>query len=62
MCEANAYIIRDGREEPIMENVDILQPEGDTLRLTSLFGEELTVVGKIKSVNLVDHKIIIEEL
>jgi predicted RNA-binding protein len=62
MCEANAYIIRNGREEPIMENVDILQPEGDTLRLTSLFGEEKTVAGKIKSINLVDHKIIIEEL
>lgn len=61
MCEANAYIIRDGREEPIMESVDILQPEGDSLRLTSLFGEEKTVVGKIKSINLVDHKIIIEE-
>ena len=62
MCEANAYIIRNGREEPIMENVDVLQPEGDTLRLTSLFGEEKTVAGKIKSINLVDHKIIIEEL
>ena len=61
MCEANAYVIRDGREEPIMENVDILQPVGDTLRLTSLFGEEKTVAGKIKSINLVDHKIIIEE-
>ena len=62
MCEANAYIIRNGQEEPIMENVDILQPEGDTIRLTSLFGEEKTVAGKIKSINLVDHKIIIEEL
>ena len=27
MCEANAYIIRDGEEELVMEAVDKIEPE-----------------------------------
>jgi len=32
MCEANAYIIRDGEEELLMEAVDKIEPEDDGLR------------------------------
>ena len=28
MCEANAYRIKDGGEDLIMESVDIVEPEG----------------------------------
>ena len=27
MCEANAYIVKDGREELVMESVDVVEPE-----------------------------------
>ncbi len=29
MCEANAYLVRDGQEELIMESVDLIEPEGE---------------------------------
>jgi len=29
MCEANAYLIKEGQEHLIMESVDIVEPEGD---------------------------------
>ena len=61
MCEANVYVLRDGREERILENVDLLEPLEGKIRLVSLFGEEKIVSGRIKSVNLVDHKIVIEQ-
>ena len=29
MCEANAYVYKDGSEELYLESVDMLVPEGD---------------------------------
>ncbi len=62
MCEANAYIDKNGTEEMFLESVDIVEPEEDGgYRLVSIFGEQKTIKGKIKSMNLVDHKIVFEE-
>ena len=63
MCEANAYIIlKDTSEESlVLEAVDQVIPEGvDTWRLTSIFGEQKVISGRIKSMNLVEHRIIFE--
>ena len=62
MCEANAYIVKDGKEELLMESVDIIEPEDDNRRykLVSIFGEQKTVRGRISLMNLVDHKIFFE--
>ncbi|ROQ93191.1 CooT family nickel-binding protein [Desulfosoma caldarium] len=62
MCEANAYVIKDGQEQLIMESVDIVEPESDdTWRLVGIFGDRKTIRGRIKLMNLVDHKILFEE-
>ncbi len=62
MCEANAYIVKDGKEELLMESVDIIEPEEDNRRykLVSIFGEQKTIRGRISLMNLVDHKIFFE--
>jgi predicted RNA-binding protein len=60
MCESTAYIIKDGREEPVLESVDLLEESGENVRLTNLFGEEKTLRAKVKTLSLVDHKIILE--
>jgi predicted RNA-binding protein len=62
MCEANAYILRDDKEELILESVDLVTPqdEGGFL-LVDIFGTQKIIKGKIKQMNLVDHKIIFEE-
>jgi predicted RNA-binding protein len=61
MCEANAYLVKEGQEQLIMESVDIIEPEGDgTWRLVNIFGDQKTVNGRIKGMNLVDHKILFE--
>jgi predicted RNA-binding protein len=62
MCEANAFLVEEGEERLIMESVDIVEPEGDnTWRLVGIFGDQKTVKGHIKKMNLVNHKIIFEE-
>lgn len=60
MCESNAYIIKDGAEEPIFESVDILEDMDGQVRMINLFGEERIVKARIKMLSLVDHKIILE--
>ncbi len=63
MCEANAYLITDdGKEELVMESVDIIEPEGaDAWRIEGIFGDQKTIRGRIKRMNLVEHKILFEE-
>jgi len=59
MCEANAYLLRDGREELIMESVDLVEPEeGGGYRLVNIFGDQKTIKAQIKQMNLVDHKVV----
>ncbi|UCG64115.1 MAG: CooT family nickel-binding protein [Deltaproteobacteria bacterium] len=61
MCEANAYLIKDGQEKPIMESVDILRPEGKEIYLQDIFGGQRTIKARIKQMSLVDHRILLEE-
>ena len=61
MCEANAYLIKDGEEKLIMENVDTLRPENDGIYLQDIFGGQRTIKARIKEMNLVDHRILLEE-
>lgn len=61
MCEATAYLIKDGREEILLPDVDIIEPDGDHLRLVSIFGEQKVVPASIYRLNLVNHKIILVE-
>jgi predicted RNA-binding protein len=61
MCEANAYLIKDGEESLIMESVDILKPEEEgTWHLMSIFGEQKKIKASIREMNLVDHRILFE--
>ncbi len=60
MCESNAYLLKNGQEELIMESVDFLKPQGDKIVLRSIFGEETTVQARLLEMNLTGHKIILE--
>ncbi|MBC8413604.1 CooT family nickel-binding protein [bacterium] len=59
MCEANAYIEKDGQEELYLENVDVLKPEGGKIFLKNLFGEQKYFEGYIKEISLITHRIIL---
>jgi predicted RNA-binding protein len=61
MCEANAYIYKDGKEELYLENVDIMRPEEGKILLKNLFGEQKIFDGDIKEISLLRHKIVLEK-
>lgn len=60
MCEANAYLRQDGKEEIFMEMVDKVIPEADGLVLEDIFGRRKQIKAKIVELALVDHRIILE--
>lgn len=63
MCEANAYLAAAGKEELLLESVDVVQPEDDNqYRLINIYNEQKIVRGRIKFMRLVEHKIVFEPL
>jgi predicted RNA-binding protein len=61
MCEANAYIIENGKEELYLENVDVMKPEEGKIFLKNLFGEQKVFEGEIKEISLLRHKIVLQK-
>ncbi|MEW6570951.1 MAG: CooT family nickel-binding protein [Nitrospirota bacterium] len=61
MCEANAYIYENGKEELYLENVDIMRPEEGKIYLRNFFGEQKMFDGRIKEISLLQHKIVLEK-
>ncbi len=61
MCEAAAYVLKNGREELVLQDVDVIEPDGDNLRLVNIFGEQKVLRAHILSLNLVNHKVILVE-
>ncbi|MEW6443766.1 MAG: CooT family nickel-binding protein [bacterium] len=62
MCETNAYLYRDGKEELVLQDVNTVEPvEEGGYRLVNIFGDQKTVLGRIRRMSLVDHRIVFEE-
>lgn len=61
MCEANAYVYKEGKEAIYLESVDMLIPEDGKIFLKNLFGEQKTFVGRLREISLLRHKILLEE-
>lgn len=59
MCQTTVYLIDNGQEKLLMNDVVALIPEGGQVRLVSLFGEEIMVTGRIRQMDLLTHKIFI---
>jgi len=60
MCEANAYIEKEGEEIIVFMNVDLVKPQGDQILLRDILGEEKILKNRIKMISFVDHKILLE--
>jgi predicted RNA-binding protein len=60
MCESSAYLIKDGKEELLMESVDFLKPQGDRILLKSIFGEQTIVEARLREMDLTGHRIVLE--
>jgi len=57
MCEARVYLGDDGEEQQIMEDVVLVQPEGDAYLLVSLLGEQKLVQARIEKIDFLKHTV-----
>jgi predicted RNA-binding protein len=62
MCEAHAFILKDGLEEKILESVDLVETEGDEIRLINIFGEQKMLKARLKLYDNRQGKILFEPL
>ncbi len=63
MCEANAFLKKkeDTDYTEFLTAVDIVKPTENGLLLENIFGERKIIRAKITGLQLVDHKILLEE-
>lgn len=57
MCELAVYLLENGEEKMLMEDVASIKPEGEKLVLTDLLGQQEIVEAKIKELKLLEHKV-----
>ncbi|MBN1180274.1 MAG: CooT family nickel-binding protein [Anaerolineae bacterium] len=57
MCEAKVYLAEDEKEEQIMSDVVLVQPEGDAYLLVGLLGEQKLVRGRIEKIDFLKHTV-----
>ena len=62
MCEANVYLLENGKEELLLERVDTIVPIANEIFLENIFGQRKTLAAQIKELHLVDHRIILERV
>lgn len=62
VCEANVYILdKQGNEQLLLESVDKIIPSGEHIFLENIYSERKTIRGRIKTMELVEHKVILEK-
>jgi len=60
MCESKVYLSAAEGEQLVLEDVISIRPEGDGYRLVNLYGEQADVRGRIKEIDLLKHRIVLE--
>ena len=51
MCELNVFLLRGDERERIMDSVSRILVEGNSVQLTGILGDQMTVEGSVKEVN-----------
>jgi len=62
MCEAKVYFSGDGEERKVMDDVVLVQPEGDAYLLVNLLGEQKLVEGTIEKIDFLHHTLHLGQL
>ena len=61
MCDINVYVLKNGVEEKIMENVDRVERiDNDALTVQNIFGEQQTIHGRIRFYDNSGKKMVFE--
>ncbi|MBW2709978.1 MAG: CooT family nickel-binding protein [Deltaproteobacteria bacterium] len=62
MCEANAFMAKNGQEERLLESVDMVEISVDEVKLINIFGEQKIIKAKLKRYDNTQGKIVFEQI
>jgi predicted RNA-binding protein len=60
MCQTVAYVVEQGKEVAVLQDVVSVVPMEGSVRMVNLFGEEKVVQGRIRQIDLLTHRILIQ--
>lgn len=60
MCIATVYVDTVSGKEEVMGDVVLVECENDGLRLTALLGEQKLLQAKVKSIDFLEHSVVVE--
>ena len=61
MCQSSVYILDKGQEELVLEEVAWVEVDGNQMTMKSLFGEPTFLFARIKEIDLMKHRIVLEK-
>ena len=61
MCESNVYLLETGKEEKLLEDVELIRCQDGQLFLSNINGETRQIRGEIVSVDFENHKVLIRQ-
>jgi len=62
MCDVNVFVRKNGVEEKVLENVDLIEEVTGGMRLVNIFGEEKTLNARMVSYNNSEKRMIFQSL
>ena len=62
MCDINAFVLKSGVEEKVLENVDLVEKTPDGMRLVNIFGEERILNAKIVLYNNSEKRMVFQPI
>lgn len=62
MCEAHAYMLKDGREEQVLESVDQVEIDSGEVKMINIYGEQKILKARFKAYDNRQGKIVFEPL
>ena len=61
MCDVKVYVVKQGKEELLLEAVNLVRVEGGEVIVRNLFGEEKKVRGAVREVSLIKNRLVVEQ-
>ena len=60
MCDVNVFVVTNGIEEKVLENVDLIEEVAEGMRLVNIFGEERILKAKMVHYNNSEKRMIFQ--
>ena len=62
MCQSNVYTLQDDRQELLLAEAARLKIEGTELTIEPLVGAPISLTGRVKEIDLMKHRIVVEPI